>query len=67
MAVRMSKDDVKLTVANALTVADCAATCDLTSVAQPVWSAKSDAVEAQIAAGEAFMARYRQTFEALAK
>ena len=63
MAARMSKNDVKLTAANARTIPERAAA----SEAQPVSPAKSAALEAQIATGQAFMARYQQTFEALAK
>ena len=67
MAARMSKDDVKLTAASARTVPERAAASEVASEAQPVSSAKSAALEAQIAAGQAFMARYQQTFEALTK
>lgn len=67
MAARISKDDVKLTAANARTVPERAAASEVASQAQPVSPAKSVALEAQIAAGQAFMAAYQQTFEALAK
>lgn len=67
MAARMSKDGVKLTAANARTVPERAAASEVASEAQPVSPAKSAALEAQIATGQALMARYQQTFEALAK
>lgn len=53
--------------ANAMSVAASSLARDVVSEAQPVSPTKSAAVEAQIAAGEAFMARYKQTFNALAK
>ena len=67
MAAGTSKDNLKLTAEHALTVAERAVACDVASEAQPMSPTKSVAVEAQIAAGQAFMARYRQTFEVLAK
>ncbi len=67
MAAGTSKDNLKLTAEHALSVTERAAACNAAREAQPMSPEKSVDVEAQIAAGQAFMARYRQTFEALAK
>ena len=67
MTARTSKETLGFVTANIPNVADRAAAFDVASDAQPASPAKSAAVEAQIAAGEAFMAQYKQTFDALAK
>ena len=61
------KETLGFVTANVLNVAEPSVACDVASEAQPVSPAKSAAVEAQIAAGEAFMAQYQQTFDTLAK
>jgi len=67
MTARTAKETEGPMTANAMSVAECSVARDVVSEAQPVSPTKSAAVEAQIAAGEAFMARYKQTFNALAK
>ncbi len=67
MTARTAKETEGPMTANAMSVAASSLARDVVSEAQPVSPTKSAASEAQIAAGEAFMARYKQTFNALAK
>jgi hypothetical protein len=67
VTARTSKETLGFVTANIPNVAEHEVACDVASDAQPASPAKSAAVELQIAAGEAFMAQYKQTFDALAK
>jgi len=67
MTARTAKKTEGLVTANAMSVAGSSVARDVVSEAQPVSPTKSAAVQSQIAAGEAFMALYQQTFNALAK
>lgn len=67
MTSRTSKETLGFMTANILNVAESSVARDVANEAQPVSSTQSAAIEAQIAAGEAFMAQYQQTFDALAK
>ena len=67
MTARPSKETMGFVTANVLNVAEHSVARDVASEAQPMSPTKSAVVETQIAAGEAFMARYKQTFDALAK
>ncbi len=67
MTARTSKETFGFMTASIPNDAERAAACDVASDAQPASSSKSAAAEAQVAAGEAFMAQYKQTFDALAK
>jgi hypothetical protein len=67
MTARPSKETLSFMTANVLNVAESSAALEVVSEALPVPPIKSAAVDAQIEAGEAFMARYEQTFLALAQ
>jgi hypothetical protein len=67
MTSRTSKETLGFVTANVLNVAEPSVAREVASEAQPVSPTQSAALEAQIAAGEAFMAQYKQTFDALAK
>ncbi|MEY4257031.1 MAG: hypothetical protein RLZZ141_2258 [Pseudomonadota bacterium] len=70
MTSRTSKETLGFVTANARSVAEEIAEISARAVAtteQLVSPTKSATIETQIAAGEAFMAQYKQTFDALAK
>ena len=67
MTARTPEETLGFVAANIPNVAERPIACDVVSDTQPASHAKSAAAEAQIAAGEAFMAQYKQTFDALSK